>query len=134
MILVLLISFVLLYAAWSAFTLEQNYRRALLMRIPLIRVPVDPLNIPFQVIGPHIWRLIDYFHIPMPKNSVLLRRGWHFPVKAEMHKEMGTVWGLVTPCGIHLYVCDADGLQDIFGRRGDFVRPKEFYRMLNAVQ
>jgi hypothetical protein len=117
------------YAAWSAITLEQNYRRALTMGIPLIRIPVDPLNIPWQVIEPHFWNLVDYLQISLPRNSVLLRRGWHFRVKAKLHEEMGTVWAFVTPRDIHLNVCDADALREIYARRSDFVRPREFYGM-----
>ncbi|KAF2687325.1 putative cytochrome P450 [Lentithecium fluviatile CBS 122367] len=124
--------FVAFYAAWSTITLEQNYRRASTMGIPLVRIPVDPLNIPWQVIEPHFWKFIDFFHIPMPRNSVMLRRGWHFRVKAEMHEEMGTLWAFVTPRDIHLNVCDADALREIYARRGDFVRPREFYELLAA--
>jgi len=124
-----LLLWVVFYATWSAVTLEQNYRRASTMGIPLVRVPVDPLNIPWQVVEPHFWTLIDYLHLPLPRNSVLLRRGWHFHVKADMHEEMGTVWAIVTPGGIHLNVCDAEALREIFARRGDFVRPREFYSM-----
>lgn len=127
MIFALLVTCILLCIVWTSVCLERNYRRASSMGIPLVRVPVDPLNILWQVIEPHIWQFTDYFRIPLPKNSILLRRGWHFRVKAEMHKEMGTVWASVTPRDIHLNVCDADGLRDIFARRGDFVRPKEFY-------
>jgi hypothetical protein len=125
--------FVALFAIWSAIALEQNYRRASTMGIPLMRIPIDPLNIPWQIVEPHFFKFVDYFGIPMPRNSVLLRRGWYFRVKAELHEEMGTVWAFVTPNDIYLNVCDADGLREIFARRNDFVRPKEFYRKYREV-
>lgn len=128
MILVTTASIALWYAAWSVLTLERNYRRAKTMGIPLIRVLVDPLNIPWQVIEPHFWAVVDYFDISLPKTTILLRRGWHFQVKSAMHEELGPIWAFVTPKDIHVQVCDSEALHDIYARRADFLRPREFYR------
>src|SRR5438270_11430940 len=55
MIIAFLLLSVLTYATWSLIALEANYKRARSMNIPLIRIPIDPLNIPWQVFGSHIW-------------------------------------------------------------------------------
>ncbi|ORY06229.1 putative cytochrome P450 monooxygenase [Clohesyomyces aquaticus] len=132
MIPLILLTLVLLYTSWSVICLELNYRRAKSMGIPLIRMPVDPLNIPLQVVEPHIFRIVDFFRIPLPKACMMMRRGWHFGVKAQFHEEMGPIWAFVTPRDIHVQVCDTAALHNVFGRRGDFVRPREFYQLLAA--
>lgn len=41
------IAVVVVYMGYNLVCLEQNYRRASAMGIPLVRVPIDPLNILF---------------------------------------------------------------------------------------
>lgn len=55
----------LCYLSWSFVTLTINYRRASTMGIPLIRLPVDPLNVLFQVFEPHMFRLLDALPIQL---------------------------------------------------------------------
>jgi hypothetical protein len=93
-----------------------------------VRIPIDPLNIPWQIVEPHLWKLVDYFQIPYPQDMIMLRRGWYFDVKADLHEDMGTVWSFVTPQNINICVYDADSLTETFARRNDFPRPKEYYR------
>lgn len=123
-----LIGAVALYMGYSLVCLELNYRRALSMGIPLVRLPIDPLNVPFQVIEPHLFKLLDL----LPPNALpvfvrYMRRGWFFPDKADSYLRYGPIFAFVTPRGIHIQVCDSEAIHDIFTRRLDFVRPSENY-------
>jgi hypothetical protein len=126
-----LLSAITAYIGWSFVCLELNYRRALSMGIPLIRLPVDPLSIPLQVIEPHVFKIID--RLPpaiarlLPSFVPYLRRGWFFLDKAASHLRYGPVFAFVTPRGCRLEICDSEAIHDIFSRRLDFVRPTENY-------
>lgn len=123
----LLASAALCYLAWSLVTLQINYRRASTMGIPLIRLPVDPLNVLFQVFEPHIFRLLDALPIQLPEFLHCLRRGWYFKDKADMHLKYGPIWALVTPRDIHIHLVDSEAIHQVFSRRGDFIRPRKMY-------
>jgi hypothetical protein len=118
---------ILLYSLWSLLTLERNYKRALSMGIPLVRVPIDPLNIPWQVIEPHLWRIADFLHLPLPSCTRYMRRGWYFADKAKAHLEFGPIYALVTPREILIQLYDSEAIHEVFTRRGDFVRPARNY-------
>lgn len=99
------------------------------MGFPLVRVPVDPLNIPFQVLEPHLFALLDLL-LPstvLPTFGPYLRRGWFFRDKAEPHLRYGPMFAIVTPRGFHIQICDLESIHDMFSRRLDFVRPVENY-------
>lgn len=117
-----------LYLGYSLICLELNYKRASAMGIPLIRVPIDPLNIPFQTIEPHFFKLIDLLPpAVLPTFVPYLRRGWFFLDKAASHLRHGPIFARVTPRGIHVEVCDSEAIHDIFTRRLNFIRPTENY-------
>ncbi|KAF2653148.1 putative cytochrome P450 monooxygenase [Lophiostoma macrostomum CBS 122681] len=120
------------YSVWSIFALQQNYRRATSMGIPLIWLPVDPLNVPFQVIEPHLFRLLDLIPFQLPPFIYHLRRGWYFGDKADTHLKHGPVWALVTPRDIHVHLSDAEAIHSVFSRRGDFIRPQKMYKLLEV--
>ena len=109
--------------------MEINYRRAASMSIPLVRLPIDPENIVWLVLEPHLWRLLDRLPFSFGNFGRYSRRGWHFRDKAKSHLRYGPAWALVTPAGVHVYVADPDAVQDIFNRRGDFLRPSKMYSM-----
>jgi hypothetical protein len=48
-----------LYMGWSFICLEINYKRASTMNVPLLCVPVDPMNILWQVFGTHLFKVLD---------------------------------------------------------------------------
>lgn len=119
------------YCSYTLICLELNYQRARSMKIPLVRIPIDPLNIPFQVLEPHVFKLLD--RLPsalLPSFVPYLRRGWFFLDKATSHIRYGHIYALVSPGGIHIQVSDADAIGDIFARRTDFIRPTENYSEL----
>lgn len=107
--------------------MEINYRRASTMGIPLVRLPVDPLNIAWQILESPLWRLLDCLPVNWGAFGRYSRRGWHFHDKAASHLHYGPAWALVTPRDIHVYVSDPDAIHDIFVRRGDFLRPSKMY-------
>jgi hypothetical protein len=59
MIVQLLLGLGAAYLIWSLVAMEINYRRASSMGIPLVRLPIDPMNIPWVVLEPSLWRLLD---------------------------------------------------------------------------
>jgi hypothetical protein len=123
-----LIALVGLYLSYSFICLELNYRRASSMGVPLVRVPVDPLNIPFQVLEPHLFALLDLLPSGvLPTFVPYLRRGWFFLDKADSHLRYGDMFAIVTPRGIHIQICHSETIHDMFSRRLDFVRPVENY-------
>ncbi|KAF1957295.1 putative cytochrome P450 monooxygenase [Byssothecium circinans] len=122
-----------LYLGFSFICLELNYSRASTMGIPLVRVPVDPLNIPFQVIEPHLFKLLDLLPSEaLPTFVRYLRRGWFFLDKADSHLRYGPIFACVTPRGILIQVCDSEAIHDMFTRRLDFIRPTENYKLLEV--
>ena len=121
------------YAAWSFVAMEINYRRAASMGIPLVRLPVDPLNNVWLILEPPFWRLMDRLPFDWGTFGRYSRRGWHFRDKAESHRHYGPAWALVTPRDIYVYVSDPNAIHDIFIRRADFLRPSKMYSRSGEV-
>lgn len=139
----LIVGLVAAYLGWTAVELARNYRRAKTMNIPIIIVPIDFLNVPWQVVESHIWSLIDFLQqslhipIPLPQCARYMRRGWHFTDKAKTHEELGRVYAFVTPRMI--YVASADGgpggvIDQVLSKRTDFPRPAENYGMYDRTK
>ncbi|KAL8783454.1 MAG: hypothetical protein Q9195_009383 [Heterodermia aff. obscurata] len=93
------------------------------MKIPLVRLPIDPLNIFWIILEPSIWRVLDRLPLDWGTFGRFSRRGWQFEAKADAHLLYGPIWALVTPCDIYVNVADPDAIGDIFDRRADFLRP-----------
>lgn len=127
MILQLAIGLGVAYLVWSLAAMEINHRRASSIGIPLVRLPIDPMNIPWLVLEPYFWRVMDHLPFRWGTFGRYSRRGWHFHDKAKSHLHYGPAWALVTPCDIYVYVADPDAIHDIFMRRGDFLRPSKLY-------
>ena len=123
----ILLSLGLVYLAWSYIAMEINHRRASAMGIPLVRLFIDPLNIPWIIFEPTVWRLLDLLPFRWGTFEHYSRRGWHFHDKAKSHVRYGPIWALVTPRDIYVYVADPDAIREIFDRRGDFLRPSKMY-------
>ncbi|KAI9789936.1 MAG: hypothetical protein M1816_005705 [Peltula sp. TS41687] len=132
MIAQLLLGLVVAYISWSFVAMEINYHRASSMGIPLVRLPVDPLNIAWIIVEPSLWRLLDRLPINWGTFGRYSRRGWQFDVKAESHLRYGPIWALVTPANIWVYVADPDAIHEIFNRRADFLRPGKMYKVLEV--
>ena len=127
MIVEILLSLGVAYLSWSLITLEINHRRASSMGIPLVRLIIDPLNLPWIVLEPFVWSLLDRLPIDWGTFGRYSRRGWHFHDKASSHLHYGPVWALVTPRDIYVYLADPTAINDVFSRRGDFLRPSKMY-------
>ena len=127
MILQLLLGLGVAYLTWSLVAMEINYRRASSMGIPLVRMPVDPLNTAWAILEPPLWRLLDRLPFDWGTFGRYSRRGWYFYDKAESHLRYGPAWALVTPCDIFIQIADPDAIHDIFTRRQDFLRPSKMY-------
>ncbi|KAF2877804.1 cytochrome P450 [Massariosphaeria phaeospora] len=130
MLLAALFLSIALYALWSLVTLELNYRRAQSMGIPLIRLPVDPLNALWQVSEEHFWAFANFLHLPVHSWKRVLRRGWQFEAKADLFFEYGPAFALVSPRSIIVQICDAEAVREVLERRRDFVRPSETYELV----
>lgn len=133
MIAQVLLGLVVGYLTWSLVAMEINYRRASSMGIPLIRLPVDPMNMVWLILEPPLWRLLDRFPFDWGTFGRYSRRGWHFHDKAKSHLQYGPAWALVTPCDIYVYVAEPEAIHDIFVRRGDFLRPSKMYSKLFGI-
>ena len=120
------------YLTWSLITMEINYRRASSMGMPLVRLYVDPLNIPWVVLEPSIWRILDLLPIDFGSFRRYSRRGWHFSDKADSHLQYGPAWAIVTPRDIYVQVADPNAIHDIFFRPEDFLRPSKMYKLLEV--
>jgi len=115
------------YLTWSLVAMELNYRRAKSMGIPLVRLPIDPLNVLWAVLETPTWRVLDLLPFDWGTFTLYSRRGWNFKDKSASHMRFGPIWALVTPRSIWVSVADPDAINDIYKRRTDFLRPNEFY-------
>lgn len=130
MIVQLLVGTALAYLIWSIICLEINVRKARALDVPVVRLPIDTNNIPWVILQPHVWKILDRLPIKWssyPDVIRFARRGWHFADKSETHVRLGPIWALVTPVAIYLQFADPDAIQEIFSRRTDFVRPIKEY-------
>ncbi|KAE8130900.1 cytochrome P450 [Aspergillus pseudotamarii] len=132
MFLLLLETLALAYVAWSLVAMEINYRRACTMRIPLVRLWIDPQNLIWIIMEPHLWPWLDRLPINWGNFGRYSRRGWYFADRGESHRRYGPIWALVTPKEIYINVADSEAIHDIFRRRTDFIRPVEQYTVLEV--
>ncbi|KAM7214819.1 Cytochrome P450 [Rhypophila decipiens] len=126
---------VLAYVAWTLFCLELNVRKARAMKVPVIRLPIDPNNIPWLIFQPWLWAILDRFPFDwksFPDALRFSRRGWHFYENYDPHLRLGPVWALVTPVTVILHIAEPGALNDIFWRRKDFLRPVREYELLRV--
>ncbi|KAI1324245.1 cytochrome P450 [Xylariaceae sp. FL0255] len=92
------------------------------MGVPYVRLPVDSLNVPWNVFQPFPWSVIDrlpFEWVSYPDFVRFSRRGWHFADGSDTHVRLGPVWALVTPVAI-------------FCRRNAFIRPIKEYELLEV--
>ncbi|RYP44229.1 hypothetical protein DL768_009293 [Monosporascus sp. mg162] len=135
MIVQLFLGSVLVYLLWSIVCLEINAGRARGLKVPFVRLPIDSNNVPWTIIQPHVWNILDRLPIKWssyPDFVRYSRRGWHFADKSETHVLLGPVWALVTPVAIYLHFADPEAIHEIFARRTDFVRPIKEYKLLEV--
>ncbi|GAB1197740.1 hypothetical protein APSETT444_007043 [Aspergillus pseudonomiae] len=112
--------------------MEINYRRACAMGIPLVRLCIDPQNLLWVLIEPHLWPWLDRLPIHWGNFGRYSRRGWYFADRGESHRRYGPIWALVTPKEIYINVADSEAIHDMFQRRTDFIRPVEQYTVLEV--
>jgi hypothetical protein len=115
------------WVLYSAITLVTNVHRARRMGVSLVIVPISPMNALWIVVEPLVFTILDHSPIKFDTFGRYARRGWHFRDKAASHVELGDAWALVTPGEIWLHVCNPEAINDIFGRRQDFIRPSKLY-------
>lgn len=127
----LLLGLALVWLFYSSISLARNFRRAQAMGVPLIAVPVSPMNVLWIVIEPLVFRILDSLPFSVGSFGHYGRRGWHFHDKAASHVKLGDAFALVTPRETFLHICDPDAINDIFARRLDFVRPVQLYSKLS---
>lgn len=130
MILSLLFGLALAYFGWSMFCLERNVSKARSMGVPVVRLPIDPVNFLWVFLQGHVWRMLDSLPIAWSSYPDFVRftyRGWHFRAKSSMAVRLGPVWALVTPVTFYLQFADPDAVNQIFSRRTDFIRPVKNY-------
>ncbi|KAJ5532844.1 cytochrome P450 [Penicillium frequentans] len=122
----------LLYFAWSMVMMEINYRRASAMGIPVVRLCIDSQNLPWMILEPHVWPLLDKLPFSFGSFGRYSRRGWFFLDKGDSHRRYGPVWALATPREVTVVVAESEAIHNIFQRRTDFVRPSIMYKVLEV--
>jgi hypothetical protein len=127
MTILLLLGSLMAWVAYSYFCLKQNISRARVMNVPIVVVPVSPMNLLWIVLQPAVFSLLDRLPVGLGAFGRYARRDFHFLDKASTHRELGEVFALVTPCEIFLHICDPNGIIDILQRGRDFVRPIQLY-------
>lgn len=127
-----ILGFVVAYLGWSLICMESNAHKARVMKVPIVRLPIDTTNVIWLVIQPLVFTMLD--HLPIDWSSYpdfirFSRRDWQFREKAGPAIRLGSVWALVTPVAIYLQITDPEAIRDIFSRPQSFVRPVKEYSM-----
>lgn len=123
--------------AWNIVHLEINTRKARTLNVPIVRIPFDLNNYVWVIIQPLVWAVLAYVPVPWGSYPDFVRfshRNWHFIEKSSPTARFGPVWALVSPGGVHLYVSDADAIDNICSRWRDFSRPIQMYRTYNKCE
>jgi hypothetical protein len=118
-------------AGWLVYTgycLFANYWIIRNIGVPLRVVPISPENPLWMIVDKKVFIPI-FERLPFGTGSFTRYnwRGWEFKDKAQSHLEMGDAFVLITPGRNWFYLCDAEGLADVFHRRVDFPRPLEIF-------
>lgn len=130
MILQIVLGLTLAHLSWSLVCLEINVRKARALNVPIVRLPVDPVNFLWIFLQGHVWSFLDRLPIQWSSYPDFIRftyRGWHFREKSRPAVRFGPVWALVTPVTFYLQFTDPDAINELFLRRSEFVRPVKNY-------
>jgi hypothetical protein len=130
MIILLLLGPLIAWVAYTYFCLSQNVGRARAMNVPIVVVPVSPMNFLWIATQQVVFSLLDRLPMNLGTFGRYARREYHFLDKASTHCELGEVFALVTPCEIFLQICDPKGIMAILQRGQDFTRPIQLYSEL----
>ncbi|KAG8166372.1 hypothetical protein KVR01_002061 [Diaporthe batatas] len=90
----LLIGLALAYFGWSVVCLERNVRKARSLGIPVVRLPIDPVNFLWVFLQGYVWRMLDLLPIAWPSYPDFVRfsyRGWHFREKSSPAVRFGPI-------------------------------------------
>lgn len=121
------VALLIAWISYSAVYLFINVQRARQMKVPIVIVPVSPMNVLWLAMEPLFFGMIDRLPFDLGTFKRYGRRGWHFRDKARSHVELGDVFALVTPRETFLHVAESGAIVDIFSRRMDFLRPVQLY-------
>ena len=116
--------------AWIAYTaacIVTNLRRARPLKVPVVIVPISPMNALWMMLERIFWPVADKLPFTLGNFGRYCRREWNYRDKCKTHLELGEVFVQVTPGENFLYVCEPEAICEIFGRRVDFKRPTHLY-------
>ncbi len=120
-----------LWTLYSAICLLANYLKARTLKVPMIIVPISGTNVPWVLLEPRLWPLIERLPFSVADHFYYMRREWTFHDKHKTHERLGDYFVKVTPGQNMLYISDGDAVSEIFARNKDFTRPVHFYRELS---
>ena len=122
-------SVVLAYAAWSCVSLLSNYMIVRNIGLPIVFSPIYKMNVPWLVACRYtrIQYHLQLLPFGLGRWSRYTFLGWVFDDKYALHKELGPAFVVVSPGGKDLFIADAEATHDITKRWKDFVKPKEIY-------
>ena len=92
--------------------------------VPIRILPVSPDNALWLLLGNPVARFIESI-LGQTNLTRFGVRAWIFYDKNRAHLEIGDYFTLITPGKNWLYVCNAEGVEEILHRRHDFPRPLE---------
>lgn len=123
------------YASWCFLLMEENVRKARTIGIPVVRLPIDPSNVPWTAFQSVVWSVVD--RLPIKWSSYpdwlrLSRWGWAVFESSGIHQKYGPVFAHASPGGIYVYVADPGAAHDLLWKRKDFFRPTELYQVLGV--
>lgn len=108
-------------------------RKARALNVPVIRIPIDPMNVPWMVFQGLIWKILDALPFNYPDFIRLCRWGWHVHEHSNLHVKLGPAFVMVTPVSFYLHVADPEAVHDLLWRRKDFLRPVREYRKFKLL-
>ncbi|KAF2463555.1 cytochrome P450 [Lindgomyces ingoldianus] len=123
-------AFPVVFIAWSAYSLAENYVKAKSTGLPITLRFVSPGSPLWMMLSPLIMRICSY----LPFTSTFIatyRRGWEGRQRCRPHVEMGDMFMIVTPGGNWLKVCNDRLVSEILKRRDDFYRDLAAFEVLN---
>lgn len=122
------------WSVWMLTSLVSNCRIARKIGLPMVTSPATQLN-PFWIICYRVFpRVLLLKHLPLGLGqwARCTFMGWTFNDKYALHKELGSLFAIVSPGAIEVIVADPDAAFAVLARRKDFTKSAVMYEQLNV--
>ncbi|MCJ1463788.1 hypothetical protein MMC07_002397 [Pseudocyphellaria aurata] len=99
--------------------------------IPIIVSPLSNANPLWKALKPWMVPLFRIFRPVLGNWTRYSYNGWTFEDKYKIHSELGDVFTCISPNGLSMFLADPEVVQDVVGRRRDFIKPVHRYTTLS---